>query len=100
MSSLQNNSTPDEKHNKKTILEKTSRDISVPEDSEILHYLLKLENGVVNIYEIYDNETKIKSGTLNISPQTLRKTDRINFENGIIIENANDILHLAEDFSS
>lgn len=72
----------------------------VPESSTLSHYILKLENNIVNIYEVYSDQTKIHCGTLDISIDTLREIDKINFKHGIIVENASDILHITEDFTS
>ncbi len=73
---------------------------TIPESSTLSHYMLKLENNIVNIYEVYSDQAKIHCGTLDISTDTLREIDKINFEHGIIVENASDILHITEDFTS
>ena len=72
----------------------------VPESSTLSHYMLKLEENTVNIYEVYSDQTKIRCGTLDIPISTLREIDKINFEHGIIVENESEILHITEDFTS
>ena len=72
----------------------------IPESVNLSHYMLKLENGTVNIYEVYSDKSQIQRGTLDIPINTLREIDKINFEHGIIVENESEILHITEDFTS
>ncbi len=69
-------------------------------DAVLSHYMVILENESVNIYEVYTDNSKVMHGTLDIPTHSLREIDRINFEHGIIVQNADDILHMAEDFTS
>ena len=87
--------TPTKEESKNTTTEK-----SIPEAATLSHYMLKLENDIVNIYEVYSDQSKIHSGTLDIPVSTLREIDKLSFIHGIIVENPDDILHITEDFSS
>lgn len=73
---------------------------SLPEAATLSHYMLKLENDTINIYEVYSDQSKIHSGTLDIPISTLREIDKLSFTHGIIVEDPDDILHITEDFSS
>lgn len=73
---------------------------SLPETATLSHYMLKLENNIVNIYEVYSDQSKIHCGTLDIPISTLREIDKLSFTHGIIVQDSDDILHITEDFSS
>lgn len=99
-SSIKDVDIPDNSNNNSSDIQDTSTEKSIPESGMLSHYMLKLEEGTVNIYEVYSDQTKIKCGTLDIPTNTLREIDKLNFEHGIIVENENDILHITEDFTS
>ena len=97
-SSIKKDNIPDT--DSKPDAENTVIDKIIPEAATISHYMLKLENDIINIYEVYSDESKILSGTLDIQADTLREIDKLSFTHGVIVENPDDILHIAEDFSS
>lgn len=97
-SAMKKNDIPD------TISEEESQNVvtekNISETATLSHYILKLENNTINIYEVYSDQSKIHSGTLDIPVSTLREIDKLSFIHGIIVENPDDILHITEDFSS
>lgn len=64
------------------------------------HYLIKNTNGKINIYSVYsDGITKLEK-TLDVHPDSLRKTDKLKFDEGIIINDIEALSHIIEDYVS
>lgn len=64
------------------------------------HYLIKTTGGKIGIYSVYsDGLTKLEK-TLDVHPDSLRKTDKLNFDEGIIINDSETLAHIIEDYVS
>lgn len=66
----------------------------------ISHYLIKNAKGKINIYSVYSNGLTKLEKILDVNPETLRKIDKISFDEGIIIKDPEELAHIIEDYVS
>ncbi len=64
------------------------------------HYLIKNSHGKISIYSVYsDGLTKLDK-IIDVNPDTLRKIDKIKFDEGVIIKDPEELAHIIEDYTS
>jgi hypothetical protein len=68
--------------------------------SDITGYMMKSENSLIHIYEMYDNGNTQLIESLDINPQTLPDADKNDLSKGIILTSYEKMLGLIEDYSS
>lgn len=59
------------------------------------NYLIKFDNGILNIYDWNRNII----GTIAVDSNTMRAYDKKMFEAGVVLKSIEDVKHITEDFS-
>lgn len=62
------------------------------------HYIVRDKDGVVTIYEVLDDGSEKEYEVTDISTEYLTQTDKINMENGMIVNGKQNLNQLIEDF--
>ena len=68
--------------------------------ADITGYMMKSENSLIHIYEIYDNGNTQLIESLDINPETLPDADKKELTSGIVLTSYEKMLGLIEDYSS
>ena len=68
--------------------------------SDITGYMMKSENSLIHIYEMYDNGNTQLIESLDINPETLPDADKKELSSGIVLTSYEKMLGLIEDYSS
>ena len=68
--------------------------------ADITGYMMKSENSLIHIYEMYDNGNTQLIESLDINPETLPDADKKELTSGIVLTSYEKMLGLIEDYSS